>query len=206
MPPKIKFAPETIVDIAFEHVRKKGWDGLSARNLAQKLGSSTGPIYTQFKSKAGLEEHIIEKAHELIFQYAVKKRTGDSWIDHGLGIVLFAIDEKHLWRAVNDEKHAGFRKKHGKKTWKALGNSLSGYLPFQNLSEKQVETIRQARWIFIHGYASLLNNSERPMINEDKIVHTIKRVSWAFYNEFIKNPVTADLSADNGNESNGYLI
>jgi AcrR family transcriptional regulator len=113
MPPKFKFTKEEMVDAAFKIVRRKGWGALSTRSLAGQLGSSSRPIYSFFHSITELEEEIVRKAVDLLYKYMVRKRTGDPWIDHGIGYVMFAHKEKHLFRAVNDENHIAFFKKYG---------------------------------------------------------------------------------------------
>ena len=50
MPPKPKFTKEEIVFAAKEIVREKGLSALTAREVAEKLGSSPRPIFTVFKS------------------------------------------------------------------------------------------------------------------------------------------------------------
>lgn len=146
------------------------------------------PIYSCYSSMAHLEEEIVKKAMTLLYDYIVATRTGDLWIDHAIGVVMFAIDEKHLWRSINDEKHVPIRRKYGAKIWADLGARLADYAPFQGLSACQIEMIQRARWIFTQGFAGLLNNNERPERNDAQIIHTIRRVSQAILNDFKNDP------------------
>ncbi len=102
---RLNLKKESVVKAAFEVVRKNGWQGLSARSIANELNSSTGPIYSHLKSMKILEEEVVKKAMEFFEEYIIKPRTGDKWIDHGLGYVFFARDEKYLFRAIYDENH-----------------------------------------------------------------------------------------------------
>ena len=188
MPPKPKIKHQDIIDIAFDYVRLNGWKDLSARYLAKQLNCSTMPIYSCFGSMEHLEEEIVKKAMERLFNYMIEQRTGDTWIDHAIGVVMFAIEEKHLWRSINDEKHVPIRRKYGIKVWADLGERLTDYPAFQGLSNCQVEMIQRARWIFTHGFACLLNNNERHEKNEDQIIHTVRRVSLAILHDFKNDP------------------
>lgn len=188
MPPKQKIHKKEIFEAAFDYVRKNGWSDLSARYLAKQMNCSTMPIYSCFSSMAHLEEEIVKAAMALLYDYMIKARTGDKWIDHSIGVVMFAINEKHLWRSINDEKHVPIRRKYGSIMWADLGERLVDYPPFQGLSDCQVEMIQRARWIFTHGFACLLNNNERPEKKEDHIVHTIRRVSQAILDDFKNDP------------------
>ena len=61
MPPKAKYTRENIVDAAFEVARKGGLDAVMARDVAQKLGTSTSPIFTAFSSMEELKALVSEK-------------------------------------------------------------------------------------------------------------------------------------------------
>jgi hypothetical protein len=50
MPRKTQFAAEDVVTAALELVRVNGLAGLSAPEVARKMGSSTMPIYSHFKN------------------------------------------------------------------------------------------------------------------------------------------------------------
>ena len=48
MAPKNKFTREEMVEAALRVVRKKGIDALTAKALAEELGTSTQPVFTCF--------------------------------------------------------------------------------------------------------------------------------------------------------------
>ena len=158
MPPKFKFTKEEIVNTGFKIVRHKGWGALSTRSLAGELGSSSRPIYSFFSSISELEEEIVKKAVDLLYKYMIRKRTDDPWLDHGIGYVMFALKEKHLFRAVNDENHIAFFKKYGDLIWNTLTSSLSDYPGFQGLTEEQIYKVQVTRWLFAHGLAFQASN------------------------------------------------
>ena len=158
MPPKPRFQTEDIIDAAFDIVRKEGWNGLSARAIAKKLNSSTRPIYSYLESMKSLEEEIVKKALALFNEYLSLKETGDKWLDQAIGYVRFAIEEKMLFRCINDEKHAVLQRKNTREMWEILRAELANYKPFENLSQTEVDRIRVMRWIFVHGIAALINS------------------------------------------------
>jgi len=179
MPPKFKFTREEIVYAAFEIVRQKGWSGLTTRSLADELGSSARPIYSFFASMAELEEEIVKKSVDVLYKYMVRKTTGDPWIDHGIGYVMFAWQEKHLFRAINDEKHILFFKKYGDAIWVTLTGSLSDYPAFQGLSEEEVSKIQLTRWLFAHGLAFQACNPPPKTWNTQKLNAVMQEGSLA---------------------------
>ncbi len=192
MPPKPKFSREEIIDIAFEFVRENGWEGLSARYIAKQLNSSTMPIYSIFGSMQEIEKEIVRKALDLFYEHCVLEKTGDPWEDSGIGYIQFAKKEKHLFRSINDEKHAPMRREIGLEYWSTLAESLSDYGPFKGLSREQVENIRIARWFLVHGMASLVNTASTTFQSEEEFTKAIQLCSRAlitgFKKEFEEDP------------------
>ena len=177
MPPKTRFSREDIVEAAFRVVRKHGWAGLSARSIAQDLDSSTQPIYSHIKSMKNLEEEIVKKTYELLFDYGTKVRTGDPWVDVGVGYVLFAKEEKQLFRCLGDERLAPLLKKYREQTFASVTKTLSDYPPFQELSKEQIHKIRRLGFIFAHGLAVLANRSHVTDITDEKEITRLLRVA-----------------------------
>ncbi|WP_022669071.1 TetR/AcrR family transcriptional regulator [Desulfospira joergensenii] len=173
MPPKFKFSKKEIVDSAFKLVRFKGWDMLSARSLANELGSSSKPIYSYFKSMEELEETIAKKGVDLLYEYMIRERTDDPWHNHGIGYVMFAQKEKRLFRALNDEKHIKYYGKYGEIIWETLTASLPDYPPFQGLSGEQVYQIQLQRWLLCHGLAFKVSNPLPDGVWDDEMVSTV---------------------------------
>lgn len=175
MPPKTRFTREDVVEAAFRVVRKHGWDGLSSRSIAQELNSSTQPIYSHLRSIKEIKEEVVKKAYELVYSYGTKVRTGDPWLDVGVGYVLFAKEEKQLFRCLFDEEHLPLLKKYSAQIFAAVTETLSDYPPFQELSKEERHKIRSIGFIFAHGLAVLANSSFTKNLNsEEEIARFIR--------------------------------
>ena len=183
MPPKVKFKKESIVNAAYEIVRKNGWQDLSARSIAKELKSSTRPIYSHLRSMENLEEAVVKKAMALLEEYIRTPRTGDKWLDQGYGYVLFAKREKYLFKAIFDEKHNHLYKKFSAEIFRKLGEDLSDDPDFKVLSEEHQTNMRKVRWVYVHGLASLLANSFEfdEYKTEEELAHLIKIVNTLIY-------------------------
>ncbi len=201
MPPKVKFNKESIINAAYEVVRKEGWEGLSARSIAKELKSSTGPIYSQLKSMKTLEEEVLRKAWSLFEKYTTTSITGDKWIDQGIGHLYFAKAEGFLYKAMFDGKHHKVPNKIGQAVWDNLANALSDYPLFNGLSEGMKFEIRSARWIFNHGLGSLITNTpeiDQPEMTKESIAHKMKRVSMAIYRGVTSGPEPTEIDFFDG--------
>ena len=164
MPPKTKFNKEDTVEAAFRIVRHHGWEKLSARSIASELGSSTMPIYSNLGSMGDLEEMIVEKALDLQLAFQKTPRTGDPILDLGLGYVLFAKHERHLFKAINDDTHGQLQVKLGEKNFEFVVQTLSQDARFKGMSTDQFRKLVFLWWVFVHGLANL---NHTLAVNED---------------------------------------
>lgn len=181
MPPKFKFTRDDIVEAALAIVRRSGWSGLTTRAVAEALQASARPIYSYFQSISELEEEVVKQAVNLLHRYMIRERTGDPWIDHGIGYVLFAMEEKALFRAVNDEGRIALFKRYGDVLWENLTNALEDYPLFQGLDEDQVFQIQLHRWLHCHGLAFSVSTPPPDTWTREKIVAAVQEGSQAVY-------------------------
>ncbi len=184
MPPKVKFEKNAVVAAAFEVVRKRGWAGLTARSIAEELNSSTGPIYTHLKSMKTLEDKILKKAFEILLSYQTTQRTKDIFLNMGIGYVLFAKEEKHLFRCINDEKYNSLNREYHEKIFKALGQKLSAYPIVKGLPQDQVDRFLLQGWTYSHGLASLVNKGFYQEITDDEITELVTYTGLRFAQGF----------------------
>jgi AcrR family transcriptional regulator len=179
MPPKFKFTKEEILESALELIRDKGWSNLSTRSLADKLGSSARPIYSFFKSMDELEEELVRISVDLLYENMLQKRTGDLWIDNGIGYVMFAQEESNLFRGCNNEKNIKHFKAYGELMWAKCSKALLDYKPFKGLTEDQIYKIQVTRWLMTHGLAFQVSNPPPDIWNNEIIVWIAQKGSIA---------------------------
>lgn len=175
MPNETKFKQEDVIGAAFELVRRHGWEGLSARAIAEELGSSTMPIYSTLKSMDSLEEEVIKKAFSLLRQSMHTVRTGDQWLDFGLGYVLFAKEERHLFRCIHQERYIHLHEKYCFPQYEKNYQTLRSYPLFKGLNEKDIGWITYTRYSFVYGISSLINSGLLDM-SEANLVEYLKDI------------------------------
>jgi len=179
MPPKIKFTKELVIKKGYEIVRKKGWNALSTRALAAELGSSPIPIYSCFNSMQELEPEIIKKIVDILQDYMVREVTGDPWLDHGIGYVLFAAEERLLFLSINDADHFELGRRYGQRIWDDCTNALADYPPFSGLSNEQIYNVQLKRWMFAHGFAFHACFAPKGTVGVEQIILHIREGSNA---------------------------
>ena len=151
MPKVSTITKEMIFNSAFEIVRLEGFNMLSARNIAQKIGCSTQPIYWVYDNMEMLRDDIVQKAvhylNNLIVNY---HQTGDTFADIGLGYIYIAHKESFLFKAIYTDNIMNVKWTELRPNMMAV-NALRKTENVDNLEEVAVKG-----WIFAHGIASLV--------------------------------------------------
>ncbi len=183
MPTKAKFTAERIVNVAFGIVRREGWAPLSARAIAKELKSSTNPIYFHMKTMKNIQNAVMKKAIDLCIEYIKVNRTGDRWIDQGVGYVIFARDEKYLFRSIIDEKFLTLRNRYYPYFWKVLDDDIRDYALLRELPLEITEKIRHARSVFSFGLATMASSAinYENLRTEAQIIDLIQTASFSLY-------------------------
>ena len=174
--PEIKYNTPDIIEAAFSVVRKQGWKKCSARAIAQEMGSSTMPIYSGLKSMKNLEDEIAKRASDVLISYQTKKWSGLGFLDMGVGYVMFAQEEKNLFRMmyfrepgeINDPEK---QKKYRSYVFDALMEKLEQEKIMEGLSTEQLKEVLYKMWVFSHGLAMLINNAVIEPMTEQEITH-----------------------------------
>ncbi len=152
MPPKITFTKEYIIQAAFEIVQEKGIKTLTARKVAEKLESSTAPVYSYVKSMDELKGTVIRKAKELLLQYMTKPYTDKVFVNIETGIVLFARDHTELYRAIFVEEDDF--KDIVDEYLNAMRQQMVHDSRFTTMSPADKKAFLTKMWIFTYGLAA----------------------------------------------------
>lgn len=99
-PRKIVFTREEVLKTAFYIAQKHGMQAVTARSVAGALKASVAPVYSCFASMDDLRLEIINKTVELLEEYSEKPYTERIFLNIGVGLALFARDQKLLFRAL----------------------------------------------------------------------------------------------------------
>lgn len=101
MAPKNKFTREEMVEAALRVVRAKGIDGLTAKTLADALGTSTQPVFTAFGSMDALKREVYAAAVRVYDDYTnegLKEKI--PFFGVGMQYIRFAREEPELYRLL----------------------------------------------------------------------------------------------------------
>lgn len=178
MTQRVVFTKEMIVDAAFQLTREAGWSTVTARAVAQKLGSSTMPLYSSTKSMEEVENEVRGKAQSLLHEYQRRPFAQDVLLSAAVGYVVFARDERNLFRFLYVDRpmtrdHAAAKGRDAV----ALGGVV-------DLADQTATAMGDPRvlksWIFTHGLASLISSGVLELPDE-RITSLLVEAGAAFY-------------------------
>lgn len=157
MPPKAKFTREEVVQKAFEIVREKGSDALTARSLGDRLGSSPRPIFTVFKSMEEVYDEVVKSAKALYAQYVERGLSAEiPFKGVGTQYILFSINEPKLFILLFMSEHGGTGVS---QILSVIEESyvqiLSTVQKSYGLDEQNAKRLYRHLWIYTHGIATL---------------------------------------------------
>ena len=101
MAPRNKFTREEMVAAALRVVRAKGIDALTAKTIAEELGTSTRPIFTGFGSMDDVRRAVYAAAEEVYDGYTRQGlREEIPFLGVGKQYIRFAREEPELYRLL----------------------------------------------------------------------------------------------------------
>ena len=157
MPKSTTITKEIIIKTAFEIARKEGFAVLSARNIAKQIGCSTQPIYWSYKNMDDLKAEVCQKAlshlKNTMCQY---KKTGNSFLDLGLGYIRIAHTEPALFKAFYMDNIMQIQMTDIIPENKEVIELMKNTEDFKKMSDEEIKNIFFKSWMLVHGIASLV--------------------------------------------------
>lgn len=172
------------MDAAFQLLRRRGFVAVSARAVAEELGTSTMPIYSSFRSMDRLVKQLRERALDVLVDYQAAPLTPDVMFNLALGYVRFAREERHLFRfyfveqgeALSSEEQERMRAR----VFRRLGLEHAPVSPLSALPQATRDAIAFKTWIFVHGVAVLVNGGILEDARDETLSALIAEVAHAF--------------------------
>ncbi|HBK02304.1 MAG TPA: TetR/AcrR family transcriptional regulator [Clostridiales bacterium] len=148
MPPKQKYTSEFIIEQATEIIASG--EELTARALADKIGSSTQPIFSQFSDMEKLKAAVYENAGKIYEKYVYEvTRDMPKYKSTGYGYVQFAREKTNLFKLLFMGKMREENESDKEKIIDIVASATS-YPRFV------AEKFHVMQWIFVHGIATMI--------------------------------------------------
>lgn len=155
MPPKCRFTREEIIQAALDLTAEKGVGALTARGLAQRLGSSAKPIFGLFANMEEVQQEVVKAANLRYQEYLRQDMSAGRYPPYkasGMAYIRFAREQKELFKLLfmRDRTHEE----------KAAGDELEALLGLiqknMGLSQDDAYRFHLEMWIYVHGIATMI--------------------------------------------------
>ena len=103
MPPKCRFTREEIIQAALDLTAEKGVGALTARGLAQRLGSSAKPIFGLFANMEEVQQEVVKAANLRYQEYLWQDMSAGRYPPYkasGMAYIRFAREQKELFKLL----------------------------------------------------------------------------------------------------------
>lgn len=161
MAPRLKFTRDEMVSAALEVVRKRGMGELTAKALAEELGTSTQPVFTCFGTMEALRADVLDAAEAVFDGYINKGLQSDlPFFGFGTQYVRFAKEKPELYRMLflsSLGKNGAYRTMQH-----AAASALPALMRFYRLSQEHAQRYFRDVWLAVHGLASLVVTESCP--------------------------------------------
>lgn len=179
------YSKSQIITAALQILREQGWNGVSARAIAKKIGSSTMPIYSHVQSMEALEKELRREALEILKSFQTHPYTEQPLLNLALGYVIFAREEKKLFQFLYLEKPEG--SEWGAQTsmkdifWNRFGQESEEGKALAQLEPLKQEALVRYTWIFTHGLATLAHSGVLDTVSKSVLLEYLMDAGEAFY-------------------------
>jgi len=184
MPPKVIFNKAKIIDSSLKIVKEKGLKQLSAREVARALSSSTRPVYEHFQSMDELKKAVLQKTVDLLYDYVTRQYTRNSFLNTGVGYVLYARDHREYFKIIflEDNDASGIIDEMLKK----LDKEIVKVPELKNLSSTGRKDLLKNGWIYTHGFAVMVFSGYIKNNQDSYIIRTLSDAGPIFIEDALR--------------------
>ena len=156
MPPKIKVTKEDIINAAVEVVRIAGEETVNARAIAQMLGCSTQPIFSNFATMDELRMAVVKRA-DLLFREYMRRETERGefppYKASGMAYIRFAKEERELFKLLYMRDRSGEAIPDSSELTDAMESIVHENT---GLCGEDTKLFHLEMWAYVHGIAAML--------------------------------------------------
>ena len=168
MAPPNKFTREEMVQAALRVVQAGGIDSLTAKRLAQELGTSTQPIFTCFGSMEGVRQEVHRAAVRRYDEYAAAGLAEQvPFYGFGMQYLRFASEEPELYRLLFLSRGAST----GCSAMEAMAHSQQIVRPtlmdIYKITAEEADRYFRDLWLTVYGLAALIVTGSCPYSRQE---------------------------------------
>ena len=164
MAPKYKFTKEEMVEAALRVVRTKGIGGLTAKTMADELGTSTQPIFTS--SMEGIKREIFAAAVRVYDGYTDAGLKAEvPFFGVGMQYIRFAREEPELYRLLFLSRETDLS---AIKSMEHLQQLVRPTLMrIYHMTSQEADFYFRSLWLVVHSLSTLIVTGDCPYSDQE---------------------------------------
>ena len=196
MAPKNKFTKEEMVEAAMRVVRAKGIDGLTAKTMADELGTSTQPVFTAFGSMDTVRQEVYAAAVRVYDRYAdagLKEKI--PFFGVGMQYIRFAREEPVLSRLLflTQAKDPEYSAMNSMRHLQALVRPT--LVNIYHITIEEANLYFRDLWFVVHSLSTLIVTGDCPY-SDQEIGQILTRFSICIFKSMKEIPGFAEGTFD----------
>lgn len=184
------FNPDDVVRAGFQVVDSEGWDQLSARRVADVLGSSTAPVYSNFGNMSELAQAVVQEAMRLFLAEASKPKSGNPFLDLGLGVLDFALAHPRWYEALFRE--VSMPEDQHQRVVAGMVEIMEATPEMHGLKDFERHMVLKKMSIFTHGLASEICSGGCDKLSREEMQILMEEVGAAVMDDARKRAPRSD--------------
>ncbi|HPF70218.1 MAG TPA: helix-turn-helix domain-containing protein [Candidatus Krumholzibacteria bacterium] len=102
------FSKEDVIEAALAVARQEGLSQVTARRVADQLGASTAPVYSNFPTMEALTDAVKQAAARELLALTRRSHTEDAFLNIGIGVLTFVWQTPKLYADLFLSPHEGY--------------------------------------------------------------------------------------------------
>lgn len=204
MAPKNKFTREEMVAAAVRVVRKHGASALTAKSLAEELGTSTQPVFTCFGTMDTAKAKVHAAAERLFDEYLTKGlKEKIPFFGFGTQYIRFAREEPELYRLLFLTRSDGSGSSAFDTMRHMRGLVRPSLTEIYRVTAQEADRYFRDLWLVVHSLSTLIVTGDCPYSDSEigqiltgfsiGIFRAIKEIPGFVAGEFDRDAVFRDL-------------
>lgn len=206
MAPKIKFTKDEMTEAALRVVRANGIGGLTAKAIADELGTSTQPVFTGFGSMEAVRWEVYEAAVRLYYKYAAEGLNGKiPFFGFGMQYIRFAREEPQLYRLLFLTP-AGYGRYSAVQAMVHSQEKLRPILTsIYRITGEEADRYFRDMWLVVHSISTLIVTGDCPYSDKEigqiltgfsvSLCRSIKEIPGFVAGDYDRDSIFAGLTA-----------
>lgn len=186
MAPKNKFTREEMVQAALQVVRAGGIDSLTAKTLADALGTSTQPVFTAFGSMERVRQAVYAAAVDIYNGYADAGLQEEiPFLGVGMQYIRFAREEPELYRVLflaRTPEHSAMQSMRH-----LQGLVRPALMEIYRITEGEADLYFRDLWLVVHSLSTLIATGGCPY-SDREIRQILTEVSISIFKSIREIP------------------